>query len=138
MSGFTKLSKFTTEFEGDTVTMSLKRLTRDQIKNVAHYITEEKGDIKISFSETLEMLEATKPFIEDCVVNFKGLNDADGHPLEWNEVVGETYFMNLVGNIFTEVMKISLVSEETAKKLDQPREEDSPLVTGHENSSSAA
>jgi len=139
MSGFTKTKKFAVDFQGDHVTMTLRRLTRDQIKTVSQYIEHTpEGNIKVSFTMSLQMIEDGESFIKECVTNFNGLQDADGNNLTWEDVLDETYFLDLVGMVYGELLRISMVPEDLAKKSDKPQEEDSPLDTEQETSSSAA
>lgn len=121
MSNFTKSEEFKTEFQKDIVEMRLTRLKRGDIKELSPYIKQpdENGNITLSFSENIEFTGMAAEILPRYVTNFKGLTDKAGEPIELEDILEETYFITLVGNIFRRLMEISFVSGDEEKKSEE-------------------
>lgn len=134
MSGFTLRTKYETEFEGDKVTMYLARLTRNQTKHISKFLDEDEEGVKrIRFSDSMEMLDCAAHFMSDVVHDFTGLTDAAGQQISFKDTVMEQqYFSDLVTEILGEVLRITFMNEETAKKLEKKQEEDGTQDTSEE------
>lgn len=118
MSGFTPSVSFTTEFDGDTVSMRLRRLKRKDLNKVSPYMKmadPKSGLVQLSLEESFEFLEIMSGVLPEYVQQFKGLTDAEGNPLDLNQALEESYFIPLISAITGRLFEISNVQEGEAK-----------------------
>lgn len=127
MSGFVPNSKFCTSFEGDEVCMVLSPLKRKDVQTLAPFISQEDdGQVKMSFKEQLDFLNAFSDMMPDYVADFSGLKDESGNEVLLEIVFSNVYFMELSGIIVGELMNISRLrqdeegSEEIKKSSEPP------------------
>lgn len=103
MSGYTKNKTVSFEFEGDTPTMALGRLSRKDFLKLTPFFPEksQEGDglVKMTPSENVDFMEAVCAVLPRYVTDFAGLCDADGEELDFKTVLSETYFMTLVNDV---------------------------------------
>lgn len=119
MSNFTPLVQYSTEFDGDKLTMNLARLKRkDMLKLTPYVMDAETGEGKINMTE---LIDVASGFIHEYVSAFEGLTDARGNVLKFQDVVDEVYFMGLLSDIITKVFEISNITEADVKNsAEQP------------------
>lgn len=127
MSNFTPLADYTVEFEGDTVTMQLRRLKREDQQKLVPFMGEvgDDGKAKMTFKDQMEMSNAMQDLLPGHVKNFKGLRDANSANITLEVAIDEVYFQDLVGKILMELMHISNVGIKEEKKSEAQPDESS-------------
>jgi hypothetical protein len=137
MSNFTPSVKFSTEFDGDTVTMSLYRLKKKHMMKmmpiIARQVSLSANDSEDEVSINLtEMLEAegelsiiAESFIHEYVKDLSGLLSADGEKIDFETVLEQSYFQPLVAQIIKRLFEISKPSQEEIDKLGKQQESSS-------------
>ncbi|KKL79399.1 hypothetical protein LCGC14_2015240 [marine sediment metagenome] len=113
MSQFTPTVKFTTEFDGDTITMTLKRLTRKQLHTCAPIM--ENLD---NFEKKLQYLDVMAQLLPDVVSDFRGLMTENGEA-SLESILEEGFFGPLIDEISGELFRISFHQEEDVKKSER-------------------
>lgn len=117
MSGFTKTVSHEIEFDGDTVQLELRRLNRKDMTAFSEFIKEgDDGKHTVSIQDGMQLMKVAEEILPEYVVNMTGLKDASGNPLSLDDVLAETYFMELLGNIVGRLMEISFPGKEDEKK----------------------
>lgn len=117
MSQFTPTVKFTTEFDGDKITMTLKRLTRKQLHTCSPIM--ENLD---SFEKKLEYLDVMAKLLPDVVSDFQGLV-IQGKEVSLDIILQEGFFGPLIDEISGELFRVSFHQEEDVKKSEGSAEE---------------
>lgn len=138
MSKFTRNFTTTIEFDGDTVSITMSRLKRKQMLQLAPHMGEpdENGKVKMSLQDNVALLDAAQDKIKKNLIAMSGLfvEDgqevvvADGKPANqelFDLIFEEAYFMNLLGEILSELVQHSFVNEEDAKKSEGPQSDTS-------------
>jgi len=126
MSNFSRATTHSTEFEGDTVTMSLHGLKRKHMMMLGPYMPSE-GD-GMGAIESMKLLDVAAELLPDYVSDFKGLKDENGNALGFEDVVDEMYFIELISDIMSKLFDISNMGAKDAKNsrrqpsmsIDQP------------------
>lgn len=120
MSGFTKTFTVTEVFDGDTITIEMKRLRNEHMIVLTPYFVEsENGDTKVRFKDNIEKLSVGSKVIPDQVVRFEGCKDKEGRPLGINDIVGEMYFSELVDRLIAHLF-VQANPRLQEKKSDKP------------------
>lgn len=119
MSQFTPTVFFATDFDGDTITMTLKRLTRAQLHIAAPVMDE--GVIK-TFEGKLKYLDIMAELLPQVVTEFKGLY-IGGVEAKLEDVLLEGFFSPLLDDIGDELFKVSFHQEGVIKKSKELVEE---------------
>lgn len=130
MSNFTPLVEFSTQFDGDTVTMKLGRLKKKHmVRLLPKFLesidddnsTESEGGFKLNILKMMqdetEIAELAAEFIGEYVHEFKGLKDADGNAISLETVVEQNYFQDLMSSILKELISISSPSQQDMDSL---------------------
>lgn len=127
MSKFTPTFSDTFEFDGDTITVVMHRLKRKHALKLAPHIKyDEQGEVSLSLSENLELLDMAVPIIKEHLKDLSGLT-IEGEELVvegskpnnsalYEMVLEETYFITLLGELLSTLMEHSFVGEDKAKK----------------------
>jgi hypothetical protein len=112
MSKFTPLVKRTYEFQGDSISVSFRRLTRKHVLGFMPKV------IAAQHCEGAEQLQAQNEMLNDLVdllpqyvEEFTGLRDTDGNAVQFDTVVSEIFFIDLVTEIGTDLMNESMVMD---------------------------
>ena len=119
MSRFTKTVQYVTEFQGDTVKVTLERLKRKDLLMLAPLMpkadSEGKVTVNLDTEDNLKLLSAVADRLPDYVKSFEGLKDANGEEITIQDVAEEAYFGELLSDIFAKLFDISFVSEDEIK-----------------------
>lgn len=109
MSNFTPLVKFSLEFEGDSISMDLRRLKREAILKLSPYLTtNEQGKVTgLSFEDQTKFTNVMIEILPSYVTNFSGLVDAIGNLISLEDMIQEAYFQSLVSHIVSKLLLIS-------------------------------
>ena len=107
MSNFTQSVVYETEFDGDKLTCTLRRLKRKTFLKLAPYVVDGGMDQK-KIMEFLE--ELGDEFFE--YVEIEGLKDSHGVALTAQDVFEETYFITLMAELLGQLMVISTLGKE--------------------------
>jgi hypothetical protein len=115
MSNFTPLVKKEYEFEGDTVSVAFCRMKRKHtlrllpiIQNLSKANNSE--DAKFQEAAQSDLLEKLTDILPEHVKEFSGLKDSDGNPIDFNTVIDDSYFFNLVVDIGMALIDNSLAT----------------------------
>jgi hypothetical protein len=117
MSGFTKTVKREFQFDGDTVSVEFKRLTRADALSIAPLsakmstIDKDEEAAKVGS----EWLEKACEMLPSYIVAFSGLRDGDGNVLGLEDALAAAYFMPLVRDLFNALLGSSMLTEADAK-----------------------
>lgn len=136
MSKFTKAVRFTTEFDGDTVSMSLARLKRADMMKLSSYISIGPDGEALGELDQTAIMEVAVDFLPRYVTNFAGLMTEDGETVSLEEMIEEAYFFALASNIIAEIFNISNMGKGDEKNSDkQPNTSTAELETLEANPS---
>ena len=126
MSNYSPLVDFEIEFEGDTIKMRLKQLTRDVFLAWMPHLSNVDENGALSAEATLKLIAEAGDVLPKFVKDFKGLKDADGNAVGIDVVVSEVYFMQLMSDIVRKLIEISQVSDAQEGKSGGPQLVSSP------------
>ena len=118
MSKYTPLVKKSYPFEGDTVTVLFKRLTRAQMLQLTPFLPDSE-DAVMSNEENILLMDETTKCLKDNIAENSGLKDPDGNALDLKDCIDDSYFMGLASLISADMMTESMVN---AKKLKKQKE----------------
>ena len=104
-------------FDGDQIIFTSHRIQVDDMVTLSKNMTIEKdGEVKISFSESMEVCKVASEILPKALVNVEGMTLGDNTPVNLEKfcelVSTEFYFIPLVGDLLKALMDISSVSEE--------------------------
>lgn len=119
MSNFSLVIKKTYEFEGDTISVEFKPLTKDQMISISPYMPEVDGKDKKgkptlkkqSMEEMMKVSEMTTKLLKDNLVSFEGLVNDGGDPISIDDVFEFNYFSKLLNAICSDFMGGGSVDE---------------------------
>lgn len=120
MSKFLKTVSKTYTFQGDTITASFKRLTRAQMMAITPLSPKvigknEDGPIieEQTTGQQVAFMEVTIGALKDNVVTFESgeLVDENDQPMEFEDIVEEAYFTQLVSEMTKDLLSESMVDE---------------------------
>ena len=124
MSRFTPSVKYSTSFDGDNISMVLTRLKRkDAMRLAKFYQYDEKKKQGSLIGDEAELMEVVADVLPRYVNDFAGLVTAENRPMSIEEAIDEMYFMPLIGDILSELMNISSLSEDDEVKSEQPSDD---------------
>ena len=109
MSRFTPLVRKEYEFQGDTVKIAFKRLTRRHVLGLMPKVNAMQDDDGGAAQN--EMVNDLIDLLPEYVVEFEGLKDENGEPIKFDTVVAEMYFIELVTDIGLDLMNASMVMD---------------------------
>lgn len=112
MSQFTPLVRRTYDFQNDKVNVAFKRLQRKHVLGFMPKVQaaqKAKGDAALNAQN--EMVNDLIDLLPEYVMEFDGLKDDNGDKIEFNTVVNEMYFIDLVTNIGMDLMNESVVMD---------------------------
>lgn len=119
MSNFVRSVPFDMEFDGDSVTMNLTPLKRGHMQMMAPFIKSGEDGDKLSFADNMAVLEVAAEILPENVKDFAGLT-IEGTNAGLDEVVGESYFIPLIGEILSKLFDISTVKSNEEKNSVAP------------------
>ena len=119
MSKFTTTKVKTFEFEGDTVEVRYKLLTRGQFAKLLPFFGKMDTD-NPDPNDVMEMCDVANEFLikEKVIVSFKGLTDGDGEVLNAETVFSQNYFLTLMIEIISALITDSSLSEKKQTSLE--------------------
>lgn len=122
MSNFTPTVDHEIEFDGDTIKLKLARLKKGALIKLTPHIGEadENGDIKMSFQDKMEFSNLSKEVLDQHVISFEGLTDAEGSKMELKDIYEEVYFQTLIAQVIGQLFVISKPTKEDKKKSVEP------------------
>ena len=121
MSQFTPTVEFTTEFDGDTITMTLRRLSRAQLHIAAPVMD---PGVLGTFEGKLKYLDIMAELLPQVVTNFKGLHIA-GVEAKLDDILLEGFFSPLLDDIGDKLFQVSFYQVEDIKKSNRSADESS-------------
>lgn len=124
MSNFTPKVPFATDYDGDKVTMNLKRFKKETIVKMSPYLmdnpTETDGTVRMAFENEIELTKMMDDILPEQIEDFKGLVMPDGTVISLKEAMDEAYFMPLFKRILGKLFDISKPS---VGKKDDPKDD---------------
>jgi len=127
MSKFTPTVAFTTEFDGDIVSMRLRRFKKREVMTLSPYfMANDDGNLTMSFENHTKFEEVVSSLLPKNVMDFSGLVDENGVPISFKDMLDEAYFTELATAILKEMFLISRPSDGETKNLGQPPAESLP------------
>ena len=121
MSRFTPAVEAEFEFEGDRVVVTLRRLSNKQMVALAPHLAPDPAApaaLRSGVIRSAALIANSREVILECVTGFAGLKDSTGAALTLDAVLDEAYFLPLLDQVFSELLKVSVLTEADAKKLD--------------------
>lgn len=115
MSKFTKTVRRTFEFEDDEVVVVLRRLKRKDMMKLMPYMKGVEDGESIGTMDSIQMLDFSADMLIDYVVSMTGLIDGDGDEMNFSDIAGEAYFMNLISEICMALFEVSNMSKDDSK-----------------------
>jgi len=120
MSNYTPSMTLTTEFEGDSVVIKLRRIKRTHVMSMMPYMKRLPGtdDFEPDESKFSEMFDTICSWIEEYIESITGLVDTENNPININTIIEEQYFFPLLQEIAMKLLNSRGVSAKDAKKSD--------------------
>ena len=121
MSNFTRSITKSYEFDKDLITVKMNRLSRINAQLIMPHVEKMSGDKnKFSLDEAMSFMNDASKVIQDSVKEINGLF-VEGEEVKvgtelFDEVVGSTYFMNLLMEISNDLISESFLSKDDEKK----------------------
>lgn len=104
------------EFDGDTVVFTVTRMLVEDMQMLSKFFDKDSGTLK--FTDNLEVCGLAKTILPRRVVKIEGMKKADGTDMtreEYLAVASEFYFAELNGQLFGELMSVSVVKQQEKK-----------------------
>lgn len=125
MGRFTPTVTFTTEFDGDKVTVEFRRMRSDQGMRLAPFLRpseDGKGIAPLSIEDKIGLFRESIPILRECLVSITGSKQPDGTENSVDTILTQEYFGPLVREIMERIMEASRIARdgEDAKKSDAP------------------
>lgn len=123
MSKFTKSIARTYSFDEDTVTVVMDRLKKKDLIHILPYLgsPDDDGNVKLSFEQSLRLLDEAGDVIKKRVRSIEGLKiaseDLEGGSLI-DTVFDNSYFMELLGQMLGDLVSASFSGKTVEKKSD--------------------
>lgn len=114
MGRFTQAVDETVEFDGDTVSFTLRRLQNKHMLVLAPVLAALPAENALA--RTARLVQAADGILRECVTNWKGPVDANGRYMTFDEVLAESYFLSLMDEVLGRLLKVSVMQEVDAKK----------------------
>jgi len=114
MGRFTQAVDEKVEFDGDTVSFTLRRLQNKHMLVLAPVLAALPGENPLA--RTARLVQAAEGILRECVTNWQGPKDASGKGLTFDEVLAESYFLALLDEVLGRLLKVSVMQEVDAKK----------------------
>lgn len=109
------------EFDGDSITFTVKRLLVEDMLVLSKYFSKETG--ALSFGSPLEVCQTAQEIFPKYIQDVRGLLKADNVAMTPEEFLGASkdfYFVPLVGQLFTALITASTVKAVEAKNSEPP------------------
>lgn len=114
MGRFTQAVDETVTFDGDTVSFTLRRLQNKHMLVLAPVLAALPGENALA--RTARLVHAAEGTLRECITNWQGPKDASGKVLTLDEVLAESYFLQLLDEVLGRLLKVSVMQEVDAKK----------------------
>lgn len=114
MGRFTQAVDEKVEFDGDTVSFTLRRLQNKHMLVLAPVLAALPGENALA--RTARLVQAADGILKECITNWQGPKDAGGKALSLDEVLTESYFLPLLDEVLGRLLKVSVMQEVDAKK----------------------
>lgn len=113
------------EFDGDNIIFTLERMEVSDFLKLSKNMSFESGkELKLTFVESMDVCVSATELFPKYVKNISGMTSKDGLSVTLEkfttELVNQTYFLNLIGQLLGELMTISVVNEVEEGNLDKP------------------
>lgn len=118
MSKYTPSIKHTIKFDGDTVTMTLKRLKRQDMVKLNPVMVKVKPDM--SEDDAILVADELRIVIPGNVEDFTGLKDEEGNEIPLDTALEEYYFSPLMQQIAWKLVEIS-TPESIRKEMERKK-----------------
>lgn len=116
MGNFTTDVVYNTVFDGDDITIKMKRLKVSHMKTLSPFIIRnDDGKVTMEFETLLDFVIVAAPILLECITSFEGCNDKDGKPIEFGTVVESNYFLTMLSGILDHLMSCSMVGSDEKK-----------------------
>lgn len=124
MGNFTRTFSKTIEFDGDTISYTMKRLKRKKALDLAPYMTyDDDGNLKMTFEDQLKFVEVGATLLGDHLTEFSGLvvegQEVQLNSTEFKEIFEEAYFMPLISELFNDLMSESFMDNDDVGKSEE-------------------
>lgn len=117
MGKFTQKVPGTQEFDGETVRYTLRRMTNQQLMSLAPSFGSEDANIVF---RTARLVKEAREVLQACVSDVSGYRDSDGTAVTFETMLEEAYFLPLIDKMLGHLWRVSVVSEDEAKKSAAP------------------
>lgn len=114
MGRFTQAVDEKVEFDGDTVSFTLRRLQNKHMLVLAPVLAALPGENALA--RTARLVQAAEGILRECITNWQGPKDSGGKALTFDEVLAESYFLALMDEVLGRLLKVSVMQEVDAKK----------------------
>ena len=109
------------EFDGDSITFTVKRLLVEDMLVLSKYFNRETG--ALSFGSPLEVCQTAQEIFPKYIQKVGGMFKANGSAMTAEEFLTASkdfYFVPLVGQLFTALISASTVKATEAKNSEPP------------------
>lgn len=126
MGNYTPLVSHSVSFDGDLVTMNIRRLKRADMMKLLPYLSERTNangetETVVAFSSQAELFDVVSEMLKGYVTNFTGLKMADGENVSLENALDEAYYIPLVSDIVAKLIEVSQLDEADTKNSPAPR-----------------
>lgn len=123
MGNFTKTFTTTIPFDGDQITVTMRRLKREDALKLGPYMNYgDDGNLKMTFTDQLQFVAVGAEILKANITEFSGMTiegqEVKKDSQEYNELFEESYFMPLISGLFTALMGASFMDNEEVGKSD--------------------
>jgi hypothetical protein len=115
MGRFTQAVNETATFDGESVSYTLRRMQNKHMLKLSPIFSDVKPGEKLIF-RTARMIEEAQDVLKECISNVAGYRDAEGHPVSFETMLSESYFLPLLDEMVGKLWQISVMTEVDAKK----------------------
>lgn len=122
MSQFTSTFVHESEYDGDKVCVEFRRLKRKHLAKLSPFMSKAAdGEIKIKFTDQMEIMAILEELLPDVVVMLTGLKDKKGDVLKLADIIEDAYFMPLFQQWLGVLLSNSFLKVDDAKKSEAPQ-----------------
>ena len=114
MGRFTQAVDEKVEFDGDTVSFTLRRLQNKHMLVLAPVLAALPGENALA--RTARLVQAAEGILRECITNWQGPKDSSGKAITFDEALAESYFLGLMDEVLGRLLKVSVMQEVDAKK----------------------
>jgi hypothetical protein len=116
------------EFDGDKISVRVSRMLTEDMQRMTPYMKQEKnGDVKISFEDSMKLLEVASAILPKHVKTIDGMKLGDGSMAtaeRFNaELINQFYFIEFTTELLGKICEVSIVQDKDEKNSDTPSKE---------------